>query len=125
MALFGRGEKPEARVEVETHPIVGKTIYCRICNADRMLTRCWRRVTPVRVCTCCATPFENPRALYAQTQPRCPRCGEPLEYPGFDYGLCDGCGSKFEIMEGTKPSMLPNLKQRQEMEKFGKSRSVL
>jgi hypothetical protein len=65
--------------------------------------------------------FENPAALYNKNQPACPTCGEFLEQPGFEYGLCDGCGSKYEIMQGTVPSLLPNKKQRHAMNKVGKS----
>ncbi len=127
MALFGRGDKvpaPEkpASGEQGMHPIVGKTIYCRVCDADRMLTRCWRRTGMMRMCPSCGQAFENPRALYKRFAPSCPKCEEPLEQPGFDYGLCDGCGSKYEVVEGTKPGLLPNARQRAEMNKFGKAR---
>lgn len=47
-----------------------------------------------------------------------------LEQPGFDYGLCDCCGSKFEIVEGTKPGWMPNKDQRAAMARFGKARTV-
>ncbi len=124
MALFGRSDKTPSAPKPGAgdqgmHPIVGRTIHCRVCDAERMLTRCWRRTALVRQCTCCGTPFENPRLLYAKIPPVCPKCGEPLEQPSFDYGLCDGCGSKYEIVEGTKPGLLPNRQQRAEMEKHG------
>ncbi|HNR31704.1 MAG TPA: hypothetical protein PKI11_12520 [Candidatus Hydrogenedentes bacterium] len=124
MALFGFGKKDAERggnAADQTHPIVGRAIYCRICDAERTFTRCWRRAAPVRRCPCCGAAFDRPETIYARAWPACPQCGEPLEQPGFDYGLCDGCGSKFEIMEGTRPGLLPNQQQRKEMEKHGKS----
>lgn len=124
MALFGlgrRGAESPKKGGAQTYPIVGKTLYCRICDENRMFTQCWRRVNPPTKCGCCGLDFENPAALYKKHQPVCPRCAEPLEQPGFDYGLCDGCGSKFEIVEGTKPGLLPNQRQRAEMERHGKS----
>lgn len=122
MALFGRGNSDKAKKGVEeTHPIVGRVIYCRICDAERMFTRSWRRNMQMQKCPCCGAAFENPAALYQHFQPVCPRCAEPLEQPGFDYGLCDGCGSKYEIVEGAKPGLLPNQVQRAEMDKHGKS----
>jgi len=66
--------------------------------------------------------FDDPAGLYRRALPVCARCGEYLEHPGFEYGLCDGCGSKYELVAGAKPGLLPNLKQRQEMDKHGKSR---
>ncbi|MBP8132467.1 MAG: hypothetical protein KA184_23045 [Candidatus Hydrogenedentes bacterium] len=128
MALFGLGRKRDGQsgdTGDQTFPIVGHTAYCRICDAERMFTRCWRRAAMLRQCPCCGTAFERPEALYARAQPACPQCGEPLEQPDFDYGLCDGCGSKFELMEGTRPSLLPNRQQREEMAKHGKSWSRL
>lgn len=71
-------------------------------------------------CPNCKTFFEDIPAIYKENQPTCPRCGEYLEQPGFEYGLCDGCGSKYELVTGTKPGLLPNAKQRAEMEKNGK-----
>lgn len=122
MALFRRGgpDKPKGGLE-ETYPLVGRMIYCRICDAERMFSRAWRRGLLMRQCPCCKMEFENPALLYKRFQPICPRCAEPLEQPGFDYGFCDGCGSKFEIMEGSKPGLLPNYKQRAEMDKYGKA----
>ena len=111
MALFGlgrRGGDSPKKGGAQTYPIVGKKFFCRKCDGDRMMTQSWRRVTPVTKCTCCGLDFENPAALYKKHQPLCPRCAEPLEQPGFDYGLCDGCGSKFEIVAGTQPGLLPN-----------------
>jgi hypothetical protein len=103
------------------HPIVGRPAWCRVCNREQQLSRCWRRTSQMTQCTACGSPFENPAALYRRFQPACPNCAEPLEQPGFDYGLCDGCGSKYEIVEGAKPGLLPNRQQRAEMEKSGKS----
>lgn len=71
-------------------------------------------------CTACGLAFPNPAELYKKFQPVCPRCGEYLEQPGFEYGLCDGCGSKFELVVGAKPGLLANRQQREEMNKLGK-----
>jgi hypothetical protein len=122
MALFGRGGGDKARRPVEeAHPLVGRVIYCRICDKDLMFTRCWRRMVQMQKCPCCGLVFDNPAELYKRFQALCPQCAEPLEQPSFDYGFCDGCGSKYEIMEGSKPGLLPNRKQRAEMDKHGKA----
>lgn len=128
MALFGRKDKPKPAAGApavdkgpqDVHPIVGRTIHCRVCGADRQLSRCWRRTALMRRCPCCGTIFESPGKLYREFQPSCPKCEEPLEQAGFDYGLCDGCGSKYEIIEGTKPGLLPNRQQRAAMAQHGK-----
>ena len=120
MGLFRRA-KPEAKALEETRPLVGRVVYCRVCAADRNFSRAWRRMRRMPVCPCCGLEFKDLNALYAQHQPLCPRCEEPLEVPDFDYGLCDACGSKFEIMEGTKPGLLPNRAQRMEMNKHGRT----
>lgn len=130
MALFSRGGKEgsgagSAPEQQQVNPLVPKRAFCRVCDAERMFTRTWRRVRVMLQCPCCKLVFDNPAALYAKTLPLCPKCGEFLEQPNFDYGLCDGCGSKFELMDGTRPCLLPNYRQRQEMEKHGKSWSVL
>jgi hypothetical protein len=127
MGLFSRGdkgadaEKKPASADQGVHPVAGKTIHCRVCNGDRTLTRCWRRTAIMRACPCCGLVFENAKALYAGFAPACPKCAEPLEQTGFDYGFCDGCGSKYEVVEGTKPGLLPNLRQRQAMDQVGKA----
>ncbi|MBI2433235.1 MAG: hypothetical protein HYV26_10220 [Candidatus Hydrogenedentes bacterium] len=124
MALFGRAAKDKGggKEGDVTRPLVGRTIYCSVCSGPRSFSRCWRRMHPLGTCPCCGLAFQDAGVIYAQAQPACPKCGEPLEYPGFDYGLCDGCGSKFEILEGTKPGLLPNRAQRAEMSKHGKAR---
>ena len=101
--------------------VVARSAHCRICNDYKNFSRCWVRTGMVQRCKCCKFVFENPAALYKKNQPACPKCGEFLEHPGFEYGLCDGCGSKFEVMQGTVPSLLPNKKQRDEMNQVGKS----
>lgn len=123
MAMFGgrQDKQPAGSQQPSIRQIAGRTIFCRVCNADRTLSRCWDRLMPLTSCQACNTPFENPRALYERTLPACPRCGEYLEQPGFQYGLCDGCQSKYEIVPGTKPTLLPNKRQRDEMDKFGKT----
>ena len=65
--------------------------------------------------------FEDLDMVYRRFQPACPACQEFLEQPGFEYGFCDGCGSKYEIMTGSKPGLLPNKAQRAEMNKHGRS----
>ncbi len=120
--MFGWGRKSsENKIEKEVvRPIPGRVIYCRICNAERMFSRAWRRIDYMRKCPSCGMDFPNPEEVYKRFQPICPQCEEPLEYPGFDYGLCDGCGSKYEITEGCRPGLLPNSQQRKEMNKHGK-----
>jgi len=128
MALFRREGKDAGRTPKpprgERFVLVGRRVYCGVCEDERAFTQCWRRVTPMTQCACCGTVFERPAALYARVQPTCPRCAEPLEQPGSDYGICDGCGSKYEIVENTKPGLLPNRQQRAEMDKHGRSRSI-
>lgn len=126
MALFGRGkDSMEPPPKEATYPLTPRRAYCPVCSAEKVFTKMWRRAGMMAKCPCCGQLLENPALLYRQIQPACPRCEEPLEQPGFDYGFCDGCGSKFELVEGTKPGLIPNLRQRRERDKFGKSRSVL
>lgn len=121
MALFGRSDKAKsAEAASPVRPVMGREALCSACNARKTFSRCWMRVEPVTQCSCCGLVFPNPRALYAKTHPACPQCGEFLEQPGFEYGLCDTCGSKYELVQGTKPGLLPNKKQRAEMDKVGK-----
>lgn len=123
MALFGLGDKRQGESgppSSHTRPLAGHESFCRICNQRRQFSRCWLRVDRLTQCLNCQAVFENPAAVYRQDLPVCPRCGEYLEQPGFEYGLCDGCGSKFELTAGTLPGLLPNAKQRAEMEKSGK-----
>ena len=125
MALFGRAGKDKDQGakragKADVAPLVGQQIHCGECDAVRTFTRCWKRILTLHECPCCAMAFENPKALYKQIQPSCPKCEELLEQPGFEYGHCDTCGSKYEVMPGTKPGLLPNQKQRAEMAKYGK-----
>jgi len=126
MALFRWNEdkKGKPKKKEATRLLVGQESYCRVCEARRKFSRCWRRISMLDTCPCCNLEFEEPRALYAKFQPLCPRCNEYLEQPDFDYGLCDGCGSKYELVEGAKPGLMPNKAQRAEMDRHGKSRSV-
>ncbi len=129
MALFGRKNKApgsrqpaeRSREPADTHPLVGRRVYCQVCDADRTFSRCWRRTALMRRCPACGALFESPGKLYRDFQPECPQCAEPLEQVGFDYGICDGCGSKYEIVEGTKPGLLPNQRQRAERARIGKT----
>lgn len=125
MALFGRndnkvaapsgsGDAPQGR------PVLGRDGYCRICGKRVMFSRCWQRPRPLAKCEACGTPFDNPAAVYAKTIPACPRCGEYLEQAGFEYGMCDECGSKYEFVQGAKPSLLPSRAQREAMDKNGR-----
>ena len=124
MALFGKGAKAKPKTPqdpTQGTPVLGKRAYCRVCDDYRQFTKCWLRSTQLTQCTGCGLAFEDPATLYEKFQPACPRCGEFLEQPGFEYGLCDGCGSKFELVPGTKPGLLPNRQQRAEMDKHGKA----
>ncbi len=123
MALFGKGDKGKARARRgadEALPVVGRRAFCRICDDYRQFTKCWLRAQHIAKCPECGLVFQNPAELYEKFQPACPRCGEFLEQPGFEYGICDGCGSKYELVPGTKPGLLPNRQQRAEMDKHGK-----
>ena len=117
MALFRKKKDKSGASAVveESRPLLGKQAYCRLCRGDRQFTKAWLRMRPLAICTCCGHAFEDPGTLYAQNQPACPKCREFLEHPGFEYGLCDGCGSKFELVDGAVPSHLPNYQQRKEM----------
>jgi hypothetical protein len=123
LALFGKGEKEKPGQDKGPSgavPVVGRKAFCRICDDYRQFSRCWLRPKHVTQCPECGVRFENVPALYAKFQPACPRCGAFLEQPGFEYGLCDGCGSRYELVPGTKPGLLPNQRQRAEMDKHGK-----
>ena len=106
-------------------PLVAHTVFCGVCRGERNFSKCWKRVGMVTTCTGCNHDLGDPRPFYHhQNQPKCPVCEEHLEQPEFEYGVCDGCGSKFEIMAGTKPTLLPNKKQRDAMHMHGRSREV-
>lgn len=85
------------------------------------MTDCWRRLRYVSECECCGLVFTDVGALYEAHQPACPDCQELLEQPGFEYGLCDECGSKFEIVGDMIPNLLPNRAQREEMDRRANS----
>lgn len=121
MALFGKKKSDSAPPESVMRQAAPRKAYCRICNAEQVFSTCWERVGMLRRCTFCRCSFENPEKLYERHLPVCPACGEYLEHPTFLYGLCSGCGSKYELMPGAKPSLLPNRSQREAMEKHGKS----
>jgi hypothetical protein len=123
MALFskgGQGTKPQDSYVESKVPVPPQHWYCRICDARMVFTHCWKRQTVQAGCKCCGTGFEFPEKHYKSSQPRCPKCEEYLEQPGFEYGICDGCGSKFELLKGTPANLLPNAQQREEMNKVGK-----
>jgi hypothetical protein len=103
---------------------IARDAPCRICKGMRHFSRCWLRPRMLTACTHCNAPFDDPRALYALRQPACPHCGEFLEHPGFEYGLCDDCGSKYELVENCVPGLLPNAQQREAMNQTGRSRSI-
>ena len=105
----------------ETFPLMKKQAFCYVCNEQQTFTKVWRRAGMMQRCPGCGLVFERPEELYRRFQPSCPQCEEPLEQPQFEYGFCDRCGSKFELMDGTKPGLLPNQAQRDEMRKHGKS----
>lgn len=125
MALFDKKGMREDRASAPGEDkgirlLPAHTVYCRICDEERRFTKCWLCSSYVTRCPCCNLAFKDPAALYRKFQPACPKCGESLEYPGFEYGICDNCGSKYELVEGAKPGLLPNVKQRKEMDKHGK-----
>ena len=119
--LFGRREKEEpVKRASQARPLLAKEALCRVCAKRQTFTRCWLRVDRLTQCTCCGAEFSNPDEIYRHHQPVCPRCEEGLEQPGFEYGFCDVCGSKYELIDGTKPSLMPNQAQRAQMNKHGK-----
>lgn len=126
MALFKKssagGSPPQQGGAPNRQPTLATRAYCRICRADRPFSSCWQRLRQVAKCECCGLDFPNPAKLYEPFQPMCPRCEEFLEQPNFEYGICDGCGSKFELMSGIPPGLLPNRAQREAMNKIGRIR---
>jgi hypothetical protein len=127
MALFGKKRKEASTANADPstpvdarRPMPPKQAFCQVCDAASKFSNCWLRVAHLNHCPCCKHPLPNVGMVYNQQQPACPRCGEYLEHPGFEYGLCDQCGSKFELMDGSKPGWLPNLEQRKAMAKHGK-----
>ena len=105
----------------ETFPLMQKKAHCSVCSDTRTFTKVWRRAAMMARCHNCGLVFESSAELYKRFQPACPKCEEPLEQPGFEYGYCDQCGSKFEVMDGAKPGLLPNQAQRDAMKEHGKS----
>ena len=133
MAMFKKKEtqaapskrKAKAQTQAQSADAVqapAREAFCRICEERTKFSKCWRRVNPVRQCPTCKTQFQNVAALYQEFQPACPKCGEFLECPGFEYGLCDKCQSRYELVSGTKPGLLPNQQQRKAMDRVGKAR---
>jgi hypothetical protein len=116
----GRGRKQGAGKQ-EKFPLMAREAWCSVCHKSTRFTRVWRCAHPLSACSACGCEFDMPELIYDRIQPTCPKCEEPMEQPGFDYGLCDCCGSKFELVEGTKPGLLPNKYQRAEMRKHGRS----
>lgn len=122
--LSRRKEKTKTSGQTQRFPLMARDAWCSVCTKTTRFTRIWRCAQKLDSCSACGFDFEVPEMIYSRTQPACPRCEEPLEQPGFDYGLCDYCGSKFELVEGTKPGLLPNKRQRDEMRKHGRSWSL-
>lgn len=125
MALFGKGSRKKKAVEAQaaaskSQPVPGHVACCLVCGDRQQFSRCWVRIGRIVQCPGCGAAFSDPAKIYAQFQPACPHCGEFFEQPGFEYGLCDGCGSKHELVQGSKPGLLPDRKQRAEMAKHGK-----
>ncbi|MCD6287743.1 MAG: hypothetical protein J7M12_01375 [Candidatus Hydrogenedentes bacterium] len=102
-----------------------RQVFCRVCGKVTQFSYVWRRKSPQVYCMNCGLEFDDVQSLYNKFGPKCPRCDEPIESIGFDYGLCDECGSKYELVAGSKPSWLPNQAQREEMNRFGRSRNVI
>lgn len=124
MSLFDklRGNKSSNRST--STPLPGRSARCRICNKESHFSKCWRRDAPISQCTGCGTKFDQPNDYYRTHQPACPHCGEFLEQPGFEYGICDECGSKFELVTGTVPALLPNSEQRAQMNPYGDTKEL-
>ena len=122
MALFQKKEPVGRRPG--TVPTTPTKIFCRICNAQREIVDCWLRTEAVTTCRGCGTVLENVAALYRRRQPACSACEEPLAQPGFEYGRCQKCGSKYELVSGTPPTLLPSRAQRAAMDRHGKVPNV-
>jgi len=129
VALFGKGQKQQApkptpgRAQQDANealPVVGRQAFCRICGKYMTFSRCWLRPRQMVRCPECGQVFGDVGEVYAKFQPACPQCKAPLESPGFEYGLCDGCGSKYELVAGAKPGLVPNREQRAAMDKLGR-----
>lgn len=123
MGLFRRNksEGSSGRGKAETHPVPERTAYCRVCQSDQRFSNVWHRAERMRQCPACSLAFTVDNDPYQRFQPACPQCEEPMESDGFEYGFCDGCGSKYELVEGTKPGLLPNKAQRESMGRFGRA----
>ena len=119
MTIFRKGPEAPPR-NPDTAPLPPVDAYCRICDDRSTFTRRWRRIRTATHCACCGLEFAAVGRMISTFQPQCPRCFEYIEQPTFEYGECEGCGSKFELMEGTYPNLLPNKFQREQMDKVGK-----
>ena len=120
MALFRKSDDGKrGDVAGGKAPTLPQKAYCKICEGERSFTNCWRRVGYVTQCEFCREAIPDPAARYKDFQASCPRCEELLEQPNFEYGICDGCGSKYELVVGTLPGILPNRAQREAMKKHG------
>jgi len=123
-AMFRKQEKGEpARDNIQRLP--SREVFCRICNKATTFSHVWKRISPQSYCMNCGYEFPDVDLVYMPFGPRCPQCEEPLEAAGFDYGLCDECSSKYELVPHTKPSWLPNQAQREKINQQGRSRNVL
>jgi len=122
--MFRKQDRMEP-VRDSVQQLAPRQVYCRICDKETAFSQIWKRLSEQTYCMNCGHEFQEVAILYGRIAPRCPQCDEPLESRGFDYGLCDECTSKFELVPGTKPSWLPNQAQREEINKHGRSRNVL
>jgi uncharacterized protein YbaR (Trm112 family) len=125
MALFKRGKGKDAAKGSaganDVYPVPGKTAFCKVCNSDQQFSRVWHRAERLRQCPDCSLVFNVDHDPYQRFQPACPQCKAPVESDGFEYGYCDGCGSKYELADGTKPGLLPNKAQREAMDRVGRA----
>ena len=108
MALFSKGNRKKKALEAEgpaskSRLVPGRVAYCLLCGDRQQFTRCWMRIGRISQCPGCGAAFSDPANIYAQFQPAFPHCGEFLEQPGFEYGLCDGCGSKHNSCKAARP----------------------
>jgi len=121
LAIF-RKKSPPAEAKSGKVQGVARRAFCRICEKPQEFSTVWLRTEKIGVCEVCGLDFaETHIDMYARSAPICHRCGEYLEHPGFEYGLCDGCGSKYELVDGVPPNLIPNRQQREEMDKRGKA----
>lgn len=123
--MFKKREESQQVSRDNVERLEPREVFCRVCEKKTQFSYVWRRKSPQIYCMNCNLEFTDVQSLYNKFGPKCPQCEEPLESLDFDYGLCDDCGSKYELVAGSKPSWLPNQAQREDMNRTGRARNVM